>query len=431
MKQKEIGIIGIGYVGLVTGACLAKLGHKVICADIDKEKVEKLKTGYCPIHEEGLPEILKEAINNGNLDFTSENKELVDKSSVIFVCVGTPENDDGSADLSYVYDSCIETAKNMEDEKIIVIKSTVPVTSLKLIEGKIRQNTDTDFSFASNPEFLAQGSAVNDFMNPARVVIGADDDKTKKELEDIYESMNAQVVLTNVASAVMIKYASNTFLATKISFINTIANFCEKVGADIEEVANGMGYDKRIGSLFLRAGIGYGGSCFPKDTKALYHQSKEVGCDLNLIKEVINVNEAQRQVVIEKLKKHLGDLKDKKIAVLGLAFKPKTDDLREAPSVYIINDLMKEGSKISAYDPVIKSVSGLNGLDIKDDVYKSVEGADALLVVTDYPEFKDLDIKKIASLVNNKIIVDGRNIMPKEELKSNGFSYSSIGRNDD
>lgn len=424
----NIGIIGTGYVGLVTGACFAKIGHNVICSDIDEEKINKLKKGGCTIYETGLPQIIKESVERGNLTFTTDNKEMVDKSEFIFICVGTPEHDDGGADLSYIFSSCEDIARNMTENKYIIIKSTVPVTALDSIRKTILNNTDIDFKLLSNPEFLAQGAAVEDFLNPERIIIGADNKEDAQQLAKLYDAINAPIVIQNIPSAMITKYAANAFLAMKISFINAIANVCEKVGADVENVAEGLGYDKRIGKLFLRAGIGYGGSCFPKDTKALYHMAEEVGYEFNLMKDVIEINSNQRQLVVNKLTKQLGNLKGKQVTVLGLAFKPNTDDLREAPSVYLIDDLMKKGCLIKVFDPVIEKLNGFNGLDISKDVYKAAKDADAIVVVTDFPELLDIDYSKIAHLVKNKVIVDGRNILSASDLRTLGFNYSSIGR---
>lgn len=431
MNSERIGIIGTGYVGLVTGACFSKLGHRVICSDIDEKKIEKLKTGYCPIHEKGLPEILKESLNKGLIDFTSDNKKLAGESDFIFICVGTPEHDEGHADLTHVFESCRQIAGFMKEPKYIIIKSTVPVTAVDKIRKTISDNTKVDFKLLSNPEFLAQGSAVDDFLKPERVIIGADDKESADRLAGLYNGLNAPIVKTDIPSAMLTKYAANAFLAMKISFINAMANICEKTGGNIEKIAEGLGYDRRIGNLFLKAGIGYGGSCFPKDTKALYHMAKELGYDFGLMKEVIEINKNQRKLVMDKLKEKLGDLKGKLIAVFGLAFKPMTDDLREAPSLYIIDDLLKSGCSVNAYDPVVKELNGFNGVKISDDAYQTADNADAVVVVTDHPQLKELDFTKIASKVNSKVVVDGRNILPAEILKELGFNYSSIGRGDE
>jgi UDPglucose 6-dehydrogenase len=436
----NIGIIGTGYVGLVTGVCFAELGHNVICSDVVEEKIKKLNKGESPIYEPGLEEILAKTLKNGKISFTLDNKEVADKSDFIFICVPTPDEPDGSANLTFVYKACEEIAKNLTEPKYIIIKSTLPVTSVDSIRRKINENTDIGFELLSNPEFLAQGTAVKDSLNPDRVVIGADNKEAAQKLRELYANVSDEnVVLTNIASAIMTKYASNAFLATKISYINAIANLCEKVGADVEKVAEGMRFDERIGNKFLFPGIGYGGSCFPKDTKALYKMANEVGYDFILMEDVIKINESQRVVAVKKLKKIFGDLKGKNVAVLGLAFKPKTDDLREAPSRYIIRELIKNECSVAGYDPVVKNLvtsdpNNNNWEDIKDikiydNAYEAAKGADALVIATEYDEFKkDLDFYKLANLVRTKVIVDGRNILPVEELKKHGFKYCSIGR---
>lgn len=441
MNSHNIGIIGTGYVGLVTGVCFAKLGHNVICSDVVEEKIEKLKRGESTIYEPGLEELLAETTGNGNLYFTKSNKEVVDKSDFIFICILTPEKSDGSADLSYVYNACQEIAQSMTEPKSIIIKSTLPATAVDSIRQKIRENTDIDFELLANPEFLAQGTAVRDSLEPMRVIIGADDETAAKRLRDLYTNItDDKVVLTNIPTAMLTKYASNTYLATKISFMNSIAAICEKVGADVESVAKGMGYDARIGARFLHAGIGYGGSCFPKDTKALYKMAKEIGYDFKLMDEVIKINENQRQVVVEKLRRLLGNLKGKNIAFFGLAFKPGTDDLREAPARYIMRELIKEGCSVVGYDPVITNLvtNGPNNSweDLKDiKIYNKVcdaaKDADAIVVATEYKDFKDrLDFSKLAQRVRTKVIIDGRNVLPYEEAVKHGFIYSSIGRED-
>ncbi|TET55433.1 MAG: UDP-glucose/GDP-mannose dehydrogenase family protein [Actinobacteria bacterium] len=421
--MKKVSVIGTGYVGLVSGACFEHLGHQVLCIDKDEKKIAALKDGKCPIHEEGLEELLKKA---DNLSFDTDISRI-SESEIIFICVGTPEKENGDADLSYVYSVCEEIAGNLGEGQTVVAKSTIPVDSISKIKEILRKS-NVDFNFASNPEFLAQGTAVKDFLEPDRVVIGSETEEGGKELEQLYQNMKAPIVKTDVESAIMIKYAANTFLATKVSFINSIARLCEKVGANVNDVAKGMGMDKRIGTRFLKAGIGYGGSCFTKDTKALIKTASKNGLSLDILKEVNKTNEEQRKLVIEKLRRHLGDLTDKQISMFGLAFKPGTDDLRDAPSLFLIEDLNKKVKSLTAFDPVIKELNGFDGkVSVKKGAYEAVEGADALVFVTEHPEFNDLDFERIKSLVKGNVIIDGRNFLDAEKLRSQGFIYEGIG----
>lgn len=427
----KICIIGTGYVGLVTGACFAKLGNDVICVDNDQNKLEILNKGKPHFFEEGLEEIITESLANNKISFTSNLKEAVKNTELIFICVGTPELPDGSADMSYVMEVASQIGQFANGEKVVVIKSTIPVTYAPKIEAEIKKNAKYSFELVSNPEFLAQGSAVYDFLNPDRVVVGASNIEAMEAIADLYKNFDCQVIKTDISSAIMVKYAANCYLATRISFINEIANLCEKVGADIKDVSLGMGLDRRIGPNFLKAGIGYGGSCFPKDTKALVKVAAELNYDFKILRSVTEVNIRQRKIVTKKLKKHLGDLHGKRIAILGLAFKPGTDDLRESPSVPIIKELINFGCELHAYDPIVNEINGINGnskLKYALDPYEVFDKADALLVLTEYPEFDKLDFSVVKQKMNNNLIIDGKNILTKHNLVNAGFVYEGVGR---
>ncbi|MEO2068240.1 MAG: UDP-glucose/GDP-mannose dehydrogenase family protein [Desulfurobacteriaceae bacterium] len=438
MSRKRIAVIGTGYVGLVSGACFAYLGHKVIGLDIDERKIEKLKRGEVPIYEPGLEKILEEALKRENIEFTTDYEYAVKNSEFIFIAVGTPSKIDGSADLSFVesaYKSIVEYIGD-NDFKIIVNKSTVPVGTgrwakefiKKLLSEKGVKEPEKRFEVVSNPEFLREGKAVEDFMNPDRVVVGADNREVAGMVASLYEKLQPTLLITDLPTAEMIKYASNAFLATKISFINEIANVCEKVGADVTVVARGMGLDHRISPHFLRAGCGFGGSCFPKDVKALIHKANEVGVTPNLLESVIKVNEKQKVKPVEKLLEHIPELKDKTVAVWGLAFKPETDDMREAPSIPVINRLLDLGAKVKAYDPVAienaKRVFGeRQNLEFVDDKYKALEKADALILITEWQEFKEINFDKL----KGKVVIDGRNLWEPSVMRKY-CTYESIGR---
>ena len=428
----KITVIGTGYVGLTSGTCLAELGNDVTCVDIDKEKIDMLNNGKIPIYEPGLKELLDRNIREGRLKFTTNTQEAIKTSEIIFICVGTPPKDNGEADLSYVEDVAREIAEHMESYKVIVEKSTVPVETGEKVADTIKLNNqhNVGFDVVSNPEFLREGSAVQDTFNPDRIVIGANSEKAIKIMKKLYEPINASIIVTDIRSAEIIKHASNSFLATKISFINAIANICELTGADIEKITEGMGYDKRIGKAFLNAGIGYGGFCFPKDAAAFIRIAEKYGYDFKLLKAVQEINEKQKDFFIKKIEKALWNLKDKKIGVLGLAFKPNTDDMRFAPSIDIINHLQKEGAKIRAYDPeaMENAKKVLKNAEYCKGPYEAAENADALLILTEWNEFKELDLGKIKNLMKNKMIIDGRNIYDPEEMKKLGFRYISIGR---
>lgn len=428
----RIGVVGAGYVGLVTAACLADLGNDVICNDIDKDKISKLKRGTVPFYEPGLEELVKRNQKEKRLQFISSLKEAVIKSEIIFIAVGTPPKKNGEADLTYVENVAREIARFMSSYRLIVEKSTVPVETGMWIKHTLQNSTrkKVKFDVASNPEFLREGSAINDFMHPDRIVIGVESKKAKDILLELYKPLNAPIIVTDIKSAEIIKHASNSFLATKISFINAIANICEKVGADVEEVTKGMGLDKRIGREFLDAGIGFGGFCLPKDIEAFIRISEKLGYDLELLKAVKKINDLQRTLLVNKIEKAIWNIKDKTIAILGLAFKPNTDDMRFAPSIEIINILQREGAKIRAYDPqaMVKAKTLLKDVKFCVDSYDAVKGADCAVIVTEWNEFKELNLAKLKKLLKQPVIVDGRNIYEPKKMKELGFRYYSIGR---
>ena len=429
----DITIVGSGYVGLVTGACFADLGNNVICVDNNESKIAKLRKGIMPIYEPGLEELVKRNVKEGRISFTGRLKDGVKNSEVIFVCVPTPPKDNGDADMSYVENVAREIALSMSSYKLIVEKSTVPVNTGEWVEHTINvfNKRKIKFDVASNPEFLKEGTAIEDFMNPDRVVVGVKSKKAAGILTELYKPLKAPIVVTDIKSAELIKHASNSFLATKISFINAVANVCDKVGADIVDVARGMGLDKRISKDFLNAGIGFGGSCFPKDLDAFVHIAGKVGYDFGLLKEVQNINRHQKRSVIKKIETLLWNLPKKNVGILGLSFKPGTDDLREAPSVEIIETLKKEGVHVKAYDPVaMDKARVVLGKDIKfcKDAYEVAKDSDCLVVVTEWNEFKELDFKKIKKLMRQPVIIDGRNIYDPKEMKDLGFQYVGIGR---
>lgn len=428
----NISIIGSGYVGLVTGTCLAELGNRVICADSDIKKIAALKKGDIPIYEPGLEELISSNVKSKRLYFTSSIKDAVKDSTVIFIAVGTPSMDNGEADLTGIENVARNIALGMTDYRLIVEKSTVPVETGEWVKHTISLNVKKKIKFdvASNPEFLREGSAINDFMHPDRIVIGVESKRARDILVNLYKPLNAPLVITNIKSAELIKHASNAFLAAKISFINAISRICNKVGADVEEVAQGMGLDKRIGKAFLNAGIGYGGSCFPKDLDAFITISEKLGYNFELLKSVKDINEGQSNFFLQKIKDTLWIIKDKSIAILGLSFKPNTDDIRNAPSIRIIKALQDEGAKIKVYDP--KSMSRakevLSKVVFCKDAYEAAKGSDCLLVVTEWDEFKELDFAKIKKLLKRPLVIDGRNIYDPKAMKKIGFTYISIGR---
>ncbi|MDD4894306.1 MAG: UDP-glucose/GDP-mannose dehydrogenase family protein [Candidatus Omnitrophica bacterium] len=428
----KISIIGTGYVGLVTGACFAELGNTVICADNNSKKISSLKKCIIPIYEPGLEELVKINVKKKRLIFTTSVREAVVNSEVIFIAVGTPSLDNGEADLTGVENVARNIALNLNGYRLIVEKSTVPVETGKWVKHTIATyvKRNIKFDIASNPEFLREGQAINDFMHPDRIVIGVESKKARDILVSLYEPLNAPMVVTDIKSAELIKHASNSFLATKISFINAISHICEKVGADVVEVAQGMGLDKRIGPGFLNAGIGYGGSCFPKDVDAFISIAEKLGCNLDLLDAVKAVNEQQKSLFISKIKDLLWIIKDKTIGVLGLSFKPNTDDIRNAPSIDIIKSLQAEGAKIKIYDPssMEKAEELLDKVKFCKDPYETCKGSDCLLVVTEWDEFKELDFSKVKKMLKRPFVIDGRNIYEPERMKKLGFTYIGIGR---
>ncbi len=428
----RICVIGTGYVGLVTGICLADIGNSVICVDIDKEKIKGLKKGIIPIYEPGLEEMVERNLSKGRISFYTEISEGVGNSEIIFIAVGTPSKRNGEADLSYVEAVACSVAKAMDGYRVIVEKSTVPVHTGEWVRRTVKLNNvhGVDFDVVSNPEFLREGSAISDFMHPDRIVIGVGSERAKRIMTKLYQPLNAPMVVTDIKSAEIIKHASNSYLALKISYINSIANICERVGADVEKVAEGMGLDERIGKSFLRAGAGYGGSCFPKDVSAFIKIAEEAGYDFEMLKSVESVNRMQREGLVRKIKQAMWVMNNKTIGILGLSFKPNTDDMREAPSIDIINKLQQEGAKIKAYDPAAgpRAREILKNVQYCKDSYCVAKGSDALVIITDWPEFKKLDFKKIKTLLNQPVIIDGRNIYDPAEMEKLGFVYKSIGR---
>lgn len=432
----NICVIGTGYVGLVAGACLADMGNNVICIDNNEDKISQLKKGILPIYEPSLEELVKSNVLENRLSFSTDLKSAVEKSLVCFIAVGTPQGEDGSADLQYVYDVAKSIAKSMNEYKVIVDKSTVPVGTAEKVSEIIKANTSYDFDVVSNPEFLKQGNAVNDFLSPDRVIIGSNSDKATQIMQEIYAPFfrtGNRVIVMDVKSAEMTKYASNSFLAVKISYANEIANLCEKVGANAEMVRIGMTTDSRIGNKFLFAGLGYGGSCFPKDVKALIKTGIENGCDMSIIKSADETNKKQRLLFIDKIIKKFGEkLTGKTFAVWGLAFKPKTNDMREAPSITIINELLKRGAKIQAYDPKANDEAKFyfqDRITYAKNSYDALENADALLLLTEWNEFRRPDFEKIKELLKSPVIFDGRNQYNSERLLEKGFDYTCIGSN--
>ncbi|KGR73987.1 UDP-glucose dehydrogenase family protein [Ureibacillus sinduriensis] len=429
----KIAVVGAGYVGLVTGVCLADMGHYVTCIDINENKVERMKNGVSPIYEPGLTELLKKNLEVGRLVFTSDHRKGFKEVEVIFIAVGTPQNDDGSADISYVEDVAKTIAFCAESDTIIVTKSTVPVGTNDRLQALINLHKANDITIeiVSNPEFLREGSAVNDTFYADRIVIGSNSEKATKKMKEIYQDFNIPIYLTDIRSAEMIKYASNAFLATKISFINEIANICERVGADVEKVAVGMGLDQRIGTSFLKAGIGYGGSCFPKDTKALIQIAGNVAYDFELLKGVVNVNSKQQTILVDKLKKKFHSLHGKRLAILGLAFKPNTDDLREAASLMVIDELVKEGAEVICYDPIAmenaKQTIIHPQIRFAASVEDAVKDSEAALILTEWDEIKSIDLK-VFTHMKTPFVLDGRNCYSLEQVKAAGFEYHSIGR---
>ncbi|MBF0759662.1 UDP-glucose/GDP-mannose dehydrogenase family protein [Dysgonomonas mossii] len=436
----KIAIVGTGYVGLVTGTCFAEMGTEVFCIDIDQNKIDKLKNGIIPIFEPGLDEMVERNHKAGRLNFTTELSSILNEVDIVFSAVGTPPDEDGSADLKYVLDVARTIGQELNKYMVIVTKSTVPVGTAKLIKKTIQDEldkrglTDLKFDVASNPEFLKEGAAITDFMQPDRVVVGVESDQAKQLMERLYKPFtlnNYRIIYTDIPSAEMIKYAANAMLATRISFMNDIANMCEIVGADINMVRKGIGADVRIGSKFLYAGCGYGGSCFPKDVKALIHTAQNLGYEMKILEAVEEVNEFQKKILFEKLMKYYdNDIKGKTIAVWGLAFKPKTDDMREAPSLVIIDKILEAGGKVKAYDPVAmeeaKRILG-DSITYAKDIYDATLEADAILMVTEWNEFRLPTWEVIKKTMKKPVVFDGRNIYNKQEMNEIGFDYFGIG----
>lgn len=431
----NIAVVGTGYVGLVTGTCFAETGNHVICVDIDKEKVQKMKDGKVPIYEPHLDVLFERNIRQGRLHFTTDLKTAVDKAQIIFLALPTPPGEDGSADLKYVLGVADDLGKIMTDYKVLVDKSTVPVGTAEKVHAAVAKHATVPFDVVSNPEFLREGFAVDDFLKPDRVVVGTSSDRAKKLMEDLYKPFVRQgnpIIFMDERSAELTKYAANAFLATKITFMNEIANFCEAVGADVDKVRIGMGTDSRIGKRFLFPGIGYGGSCFPKDVQALAKSGADAGYDFRIINSVMDVNEWQKTALMPKIKKHFGgSLKGKRFALWGLAFKPDTDDIREAPALYMIDALLAEGATVNAFDPeAMGNVKRLKGdaIDFATDEYEALKGADALIIATEWSAFRNPDFARMAELLKNKVVFDGRNLFELDQMKAQGFTYVSIGR---
>lgn len=431
--MSQIAVIGTGYVGLVTGACFSDLGNNVCCVDISRERIEELNQGNMPIFEPGLEEIVERSHRAGRLTFTTNYEEALKDAEFVFVAVGTPSGDDGEADMRYVRSAVENIAEVIDHSIIIVDKSTVPVGTGEWIEAMLSSHQNGrifNCKVVSNPEFLREGSAINDFMRPDRIVLGSKHKDASEKVAELYSPLKSTVLITDIRSAEMIKYASNAFLATKISFINEIANICDSVGANVMDVAKGMGLDSRIGPKFLNAGIGWGGSCFPKDVKALAHIASEHGTHPQLLQAVIDINGAQRTIAVEKIAEMLEGLEDRHIGVLGLAFKPNTDDMRESPAAEIIRQLIERGAKIRAYDPEAMIQARMvipDEVVLCNDAYLVAEDADALLLATEWNEFTQLDFRKVHSLMRGDFLLDGRNLWDGEHLKSLGFRYAGIG----
>jgi UDPglucose 6-dehydrogenase len=431
----HIAVIGTGYVGLVSGACFAEFGNSVICVDSDASKIEKIRSGKMPIYEPGLEALVSKNVRENRLEFTTDIAGAIEKSLVIMLAVGTPSTSDGSADMSQVEAVALEIARALNGYKVIVTKSTVPVGAAGYIKKIIDENKRSNcrYSVASNPEFLREGAAINDFMRPDRVVIGCGDEEAVEILKDLYRPLyliETPFVITNAESAEMIKYASNAFLATKISFINEIANMCDLLGADVRDVAKGMGMDKRIGTKFLHPGPGFGGSCFPKDVKALAALARRNGYEMKLTDAVLEVNHKQTALVISRIKRAVPDLKDKTIAVLGLSFKPETDDMRDAPSLKIISDLLEAGARVRVYDPAAMEAARrlLAEVTFCEDEYDAARGSHALVVVTEWNQFRGLDFDRMSSVMSELNLVDLRNIYEPGDIRKAGFKYISTGR---
>ena len=433
----HITVIGTGYVGLVAGAGLADFGMQVICIDKDESKIRALEKGEIPFYEPGLKELVDRNVNNGRLTFGTELEPAIKQSLVIFIAVGTPSDGQGGVDLTFVQAVAEELAGNVDEYKVVVTKSTVPVGTNRWIQEIINKNTDADVhvDVVSNPEFLREGAAVEDFMRPNRVVLGSESQQALAIVKDIYRPLyliETPFVITGLETAEMIKYASNAFLATKISFINEVANLCEAVGADVHQVAKAMGLDRRIGPKFLHPGPGFGGSCFPKDTEALARLGQDYNSPMRIVETVISVNQAQKLRMVDKIETLLGDLKSKRIAVLGLSFKPNTSDVRESPAITIIGELLARGASVAAYDPAAQKefqrIYSAEQIDYKSNPYEAADKADAVVVVTEWNEFRNLDLGRIKEVAKRPVLADLRNIYDPQRMKQLGFDYTSVGR---
>lgn len=428
----KICVIGTGYVGLVTGTCFSDIGHQVVCLDIDESRIKQLQKGQMPIYEPGLEQVIEQNVRAGRLAFSTNYRESLSGADFAFIAVGTPSSDDGDADMQYVKKAAISIAEHLDHPIIIVNKSTVPVGTGDWVAEIIQDLNSQDvpeFSVVSNPEFLREGSAVSDFMNPDRVVLGSTDAEAAQKVADLYETLRAPIMITDLRTAEMIKYASNAFLAARISFINEMATICESLGADVRQVAKGMGMDKRIGPSFLEAGLGWGGSCFPKDVKALAHMADTRGAHPQLLQAVMDINHNQRISAVKKLEQALGSLRGRLIGVLGLSFKPNTDDIRDAPSLDIIRMLLDGGAEVQAFDPqaMAASKAEIPQIILCDNPYAVAEGVDALLLATEWNEFKSLDFQRIKNNMRGDVILDGRNIWDEQDLHEMGFTYMGIG----
>ena len=431
----NIAVVGTGYVGLVTGTCFAETGKHVICVDIDANKVQMMKDGKVPIYEPHLDVLFERNIRQGRLSFTTDLASAIKDAQIIFLALPTPPGEDGSADLKYVLGVADDLGKIITDYKVIVDKSTVPVGTAEKVHAAVAKHAKVDFDIVSNPEFLREGFAVDDFLKPDRVVVGTSSPRAQKVMEDLYKPFVRQgnpIIFMDERSAELTKYAANAFLATKITFMNEIANFCEKVGADVDKVRIGMGTDTRIGKRFLFPGIGYGGSCFPKDVQALAKSGGDAGYDFQIIKSVMEVNERQKTTLTDKIKAHYGDLRGKHFAMWGLAFKPDTDDIREAPALYMIDALVNAGATVTAFDPEgMENVKKLKGdkMSFAKDEYEALKGADALIIATEWALFRTPDFARVGELLKEKIVFDGRNLYDLDEMERIGFTYVSVGRN--
>lgn len=430
----KIAVVGTGYVGLVTGTCFSELGNHVTCVDIDEEKIKDLKSQKIPIYEPGLDVLFDRNVKHGRLNFTTDLAEGVKGAKVIFLALPTPPGEDGSADLKYILKVADDLGPLLEEYAVIVDKSTVPVGTAKRVSDKIAENCKVEFDVVSNPEFLREGVAVEDFMKPDRVVVGTSSLKATSVMDALYAPLVRQgnpIIFMDESSAELTKYAANSFLATKISFMNEIANICEKLGADIDDVRKGIGFDSRIGKRFLFAGIGYGGSCFPKDVQALAKSAEDADYNFEILNSVMSINQSQKLKLFYKLKDYFGNLEGKTIALWGLAFKPYTDDIREAPSLYNINALLEAGAKVQAYDPeAMENINKIYGdkIELFEDEYDALEGADALLIITEWPVFRQPEFELMTKKLNQKVIFDGRNLYPTQQMEQMGFKYISIGR---